>query len=123
MTPQNKYHNKKVTLDNIVFDSKNEAAYYRDYLKPRLATGEIAKIEFHPKYTLVDKFERGNKKFRKLTYAADFKIYRPDGTFYLVDVKGMLTKEFLIKYKLFYYYYPDIPLLLVKKEKGQWVTF
>lgn len=121
MAKKHKYNAKKTTIDNILFDSKEEAAYYEEVVKPSLKSGAFKMVECHPKYTLIDQFEKMGQKFRKLTYSADFKIIFPDDTLLLVDVKGMLTKDFKIKYKLFNYLYPDIKLILVHKEKKEWV--
>lgn len=115
-----KYHAKKTIVDGIAFDSKDEAAYYTDIVLPGIVSGEFKGVEIHPKYLLIDKFEKMSKKYRKLTYSADFKITLPDNTFYLVDVKGVLTKEFVIKCKLFNFLYPEIKLLLVKRAHKGW---
>ena len=43
-----KYNNRKVTLDGIRFDSKDEARYY-ELLKRKKAQGEILNFELQPK--------------------------------------------------------------------------
>lgn len=121
VSKHNKYKNQKVVIDNIRFDSKNEGRYYEEQIKPRLESGEYLDIEFHPKFTLLDKFEKNNNKFRALTYSADFRIYPKVGASYLVDIKGMMTKDFIIKCKLFNYIYYDLELKIIvweQKEKA-----
>lgn len=120
VSKHNKYKNQKIVIDTIRFDSKDEGRYYQDYIKPRLVSGEYLDVEFHPKFTLLEKFVKDNKKFRALTYSADFRIYPKVGASYLVDVKGMITKDFIIKYKLFNYIYYELELKIIvwdKKEK------
>ena len=63
-----------------------------------------------------ESFEKDCKKYKPITYIADFKVINNDGSFYVVDIKGMLTTEFKIKMKLFNYKYPDIELKLISKS-------
>lgn len=50
--PRNKHGNKKVTIDNIVFDSKLEGARY-SMLKLKLAAGLISNLKVHPVFPIV----------------------------------------------------------------------
>ena len=110
-----KYNNKKTVVDNIVFDSKNESLYY-EALKDLKNKGLIKDFELQPKYLLQESFEKDGKKYRPITYIADFRVINNDGSVYLVDIKGMLTTEFKIKLKLFNYKYPDIELKLISRS-------
>ena len=110
-----KYNNKKTVVDNIVFDSKNESLYY-EALKDLKNKGLIKDFELQPKYLLQESFEKDGKKYRPITYIADFRVINNDGSVYLVDIKGMLTTEFKIKLKLFNYKYPNIELKLVSRS-------
>ena len=49
----NKYKNKKVVIDNILFDSKKEANYYT-YLKLLEKAGKIKNLELQKKFILQD---------------------------------------------------------------------
>ena len=66
-----KYGNEKNLVDGHVFDSKAEA---RRYQKLRLMeqAGEIQNLRLQPQYELIPAFRKGNKKFRKTVYIADF---------------------------------------------------
>lgn len=110
-----KYNNKKTTIDDIVFDSKNEALYYQ-MLKEMKTKGLIKDFELQPKFILQEGFEKDEKKYRAINYIADFRVINNDDSFYVVDVKGMLTTEFKIKMKLFNYKYPDIELRLISRS-------
>ena len=110
-----KYNNKKTIVDGITFDSRDESLYY-EALKNMKANGLIKDFELQPKYLLQEAFVKNDKKYRPITYIADFKVINNNGSFYLVDVKGMLTTEFKIKMKLFNYKYPDIELKLVSRS-------
>ena len=96
----NKYHNNKINVDGITFDSKDEAKYY-EALKDEKAKGLIQNFELQPKFVLQESFTKNNKTYKQITYKADFRVYTNEGISYCVDVKGMLTDVFKIKLKLF----------------------
>lgn len=95
----NKYHNKKVIIDNIVFDSKKEANYYT-YLKLLENAGKIKNLELQKKYILQSSFKLDGKTIRAITYIADF-VYEDDKGMHVVDTKGYRTEVYKIKKKLF----------------------
>ena len=96
---QNKYKNKKTTIDNITFDSKNESNRYLE-LKILLKSGLIKDLVLQPAFELQPKFKYQGKTERSITYKADFQ-YTEDGKTVVEDVKGFETKDFIIKRKLF----------------------
>lgn len=117
-----KYNAKKVTIDNIEFDSKAEGQYYL-HLHERVNKGEIVSFSLQPKFLLQDAFQKNGKTFRKIEYKADFEIIHQDGSIEIIDVKGFETADFKIKRKLFEKKYP-YTLTLVKyvKKYGGWIT-
>ena len=97
----NKYNNKKVTIDNITFDSKKEARRYQE-LKLMEKTGLISNLVLQPKFELLEQFTYKNKVYRKIEYIADFGYIRClDDILVIEDVKGVKTDVFKIKEKLF----------------------
>ncbi len=99
MYRKNKYGNRKTIIDDIKFDSKKEGLYYL-YLKSRLLKNEFEKMELQPKIELQPKFKYQNKTIRAISYVADFLIYHNDGTLEYIDVKGMQTALFKLKWKM-----------------------
>ncbi len=97
---RSKYNAKKVVIDDIKFDSKAEAAYYQQ-LKLLKMTGEVVSFNLQPEFVLQESFRKNGKLYRAIKYKADFLVLYKDGHEELIDVKGMLTKEFRIKQKLF----------------------
>ncbi|EAG2100599.1 DUF1064 domain-containing protein [Listeria monocytogenes] len=97
---RSKYNAKKVVIDDIKFDSKAEAAYYQQ-LKLLKMSGEVVSFDLQPEFILQDSFVKNGKKYHAIKYRADFLVLYKDGHEELIDVKGMLTKEFRIKQKLF----------------------
>lgn len=113
-----KYHSKKVTIGDEVFDSKKEAKRYQELLLLERA-GEISHLQRQVKYVLIPAqkepseqiYTRGkNRGYRKpgkvlereCSYVADF-VYYQDGELIVEDTKGFRTKEYIIKRKLMLY--------------------
>ena len=106
-----KYHNKKITIDGITFDSKKEAnRWYELCLLER--AGRIQHLERQKVFELIptqreilpelDRY--GNHKIgrvieRPVKYIADF-VYYENGKMVVEDVKGLRTDVYTIKRKL-----------------------
>lgn len=111
--PTNKFNAKKKVVDGIKFDSKAEADYYQQ-LKLRLRAGEIKGFGRQPKFEILPKFEKHGKKYRPITYTADFEIHHLDGSVEIVEVKGMRTKDYMLRMKLFNFQYRDLKFTEVR---------
>lgn len=116
----NKYGNKKVIIDGLVFDSKREAKRYKE-LKLLEMCGAIKDLKRQVTFELIpvqrEKSTRAYKKGRRqgepiagkviekaVTYIADF-VYTDTATGQTVveDAKGMRTRDYVIKRKLMLY--------------------
>jgi len=84
-----KYKAKKTVRDGITFDSIKEANYY-DSLKVRKKAGDVVVFLRQPMFDLP-----GNVRYR-----ADFIEFRADGSVHVIDVKGVKTKDFIMKKKM-----------------------
>ena len=97
----NKYHARMTTVCGRTFDSKREAEVYLELLAQKQA-GEIVRIGFQPSYTLLAGFvDNTGKKQRPITYTADFFVTYADGRSEVIEVKGMRTRDYLLRKKLF----------------------
>ncbi|WP_443660668.1 DUF1064 domain-containing protein [Clostridium algidicarnis] len=112
---KSKYGAKKITIDGITFDSKDEARYY-EYLKKLKIEGKIINFELQPKYELQPGFKKMSKTYRAITYSPDFLIYHLDDTEELIDVKGMSTQQGEMRKKMFDYKYPHLKLTWVARS-------
>lgn len=110
----NKYRNQKTQIDRYVFDSVSEGRRYRE-LKLLERAGEITDLQLQPKFLLQEAFKKNGKNYRKIEYIADF-MYEEKGKVIVEDVKGMETKEFKIKRKLFEYKYLGLELKIIKMK-------
>lgn len=110
---QNKYRNTKTIVDGIEFDSRKEAARYKE-LKLLEAAGEISNLERQVKFVLIPTqrepdfvgvrggIKKGKVIEKECSYLADF-VYIRDGEVIVEDTKGIRTKDYIIKRKLMLY--------------------
>jgi hypothetical protein len=105
----NKYHNKKVVVDGLIFDSKKEGERWKE-LKLLESSGEIEQLERQVKFDLLPKQTGSDGKVieRKVQYVADF-IYIRDGEVIVEDVKGYrgggAYEVFKLKKKMMLYFF------------------
>ena len=98
-----KYGNVKTEIDGHSFDSKAEARRYVE-LKMLQNEKEIKGFGLQPSFVLPG----------GIRYRPDFIICDADGRIWVEDVKGMETKDFKLKKKLWEAHYPWIELKIVK---------
>ena len=97
----NKYNARKTTVCGRTFDSKREAEVYLELLAQKQA-GEIVRIGFQPSYTLLAGFvDNTGKNQKPITYTADFFVTYADGHSEVIEVKGVRTRDYLLRKKLF----------------------
>lgn len=116
---QNKYRNTKTIVDGITFDSRKEAARYRE-LKLLLEAGSISNLRCQEKFVLIPVqrepdiigvrggVKKGKVIEKECSYLADF-VYEEDGQTVVEDVKGYKNgsayNTYKIKRKLMLYLY------------------
>ena len=114
---KNKYGNRKVCADGMVFDSVKE---YRRYVELKLlqAAGVIFDLRCQVRYELIPpqyvterRYSKTGKRLqdkqrlveRAVDYIADFVYIDKDGSEVVEDAKGKRTKDYIIKRKLMRY--------------------
>lgn len=112
---RSKYHNRKVTVDGITFDSTHEAHRWKE-LRLLERAGAISGLRRQVPYLLIAEqrefcneiyksgknkgcFKPGKLLERSCSYIADF-VYLKDGVIIVEDAKGVRTDEYIIKRKL-----------------------
>lgn len=105
----NKYHNKKVIVNGIKFDSKKESKRYQQ-LKILEKANLISELELQKIFELQPKYTNANgEHIRAITYKADFYYYDNQKQKYIIeDTKGVKTEVYKIKKKLLEYKYKDL---------------
>ena len=107
----NKYNARKTTVCGRTFDSKREAEVYLELLAQKQA-GEIVRIGFQPSYTLLAGFKDNTGKNQKpITYTADFFVTYADGRSEVIEVKGVRTRDYLLRKKLFLHMMRDTDII------------
>lgn len=102
MQKGSKYHNRKIEIDGITFDSAKEARRWQE-LKLLERAGEIYDLERQVPFIVIpeQRDEKGKLIEREVKYIADF-VYKEKGSLRrtVEDAKGVRTKEYIIKRKL-----------------------
>ena len=101
--PANKYGAQKVVIDGMVFDSRAEGNRYIE-LKHLKYAGEIKWFNPQPSFRLP-----GGVRYR-----ADFIVGDQSGKIWVEDVKGVETKDFMVKKRIFIDQYPTLELRIIK---------
>lgn len=101
MAYRSKYHNRKVTMGDKVFDSMKECSRYVE-LSLLQKAGKIKGLKTQVPFELIpaqrDK-ETGKLLERACSYIADF-VYYENGKKVVEDTKGVRTPEYIVKRKL-----------------------
>ena len=107
----NKYNARKTVMFGHEFDSKREAEIYLDLLSRKQA-GEVLRIGLQPQYTLLEGFtdNQGNRQ-KAITYTADFFVTFADGHSEVIEVKGMRTRDYLLRKKMFLHMMRDTDII------------
>lgn len=96
---ESKYHNRKVTVDGLTFDSVKEASRWQE-LKLLEKAGEIVGLNRQLQIELIPK----TKLYRACYYVADFVYFdKRTGKTVYEDTKGMRTEVYKLKRKLLYW--------------------
>ena len=113
----NKYGAKKVEIDGHTFDSILEGRYY-EHLLDLMNDGVVESFEMKKSYTLLDKFPhpKTGKTVRAIKYTPDFEVIYTDGHVEVVDTKGMKTRDFVMRCKMFMFRY-QIPLVIIAWDR------
>jgi hypothetical protein len=98
---RNKYFATHVRCDGYTFDSKAEYLRYL-VLRDMVARGEIVDLAVHPRFCIVSPFrDWQGSRHRARFYEADFQYCDKSGKDWVEDVKGVRTREYILKRELF----------------------
>lgn len=114
-----KYHNEKVVVYGMTFDSKHEAQRFL-ILHDMEKRGEITVLKLQEKFVLIpaqreksiEIYKAGKHKGepkpgkvieKEVAYYADFVYTDSGGNLVVEDAKGMKTREYILKRKLMLY--------------------
>lgn len=107
----NKYNACKTTVCGRTFDSKRESEWYM-MLREKHRLGKIKHIECQPTYTLLEGFRDNQGKQQKpITYTPDFLVEYDDGRREVIEVKGVRTRDYQLRKKLFLHMMKDTDIV------------
>lgn len=110
----NKYHNRKIKVNGIIYDSKRELRRWNELLLLEKA-GQITDLKRQVKFVLIPAqhepniigkrggIKQGKLLERECSYIADFVYIDKNGILTVEDTKGIKTKDYVIKRKLMLY--------------------
>lgn len=102
MNYRSKYHSRRITRDGITYDSVKEFSRHQELLLLERA-GAIQGLKRQVKFELIPSQRYGGKVVeRPVRYIADF-VYQEDGKLVVEDVKGMKTRDYILKRKMMLY--------------------
>ena len=99
---ETKYRSQKITVDGITFDSVKEANRYQE-LRMLERAGEIRDLQRQVPFVVIptQRDENGKLIEKEVRYVADFTyIEKGKLTRTVEDVKGMRTREYVLKRKM-----------------------
>lgn len=100
---------KKRTYNGEVYDSLTELQFLKEFIEPKIKTGEIVKWERQVPYVLQEAFINfEGKSILPIKYVADYVVWWKDDTSTVFDVKGNPDSASKIKRKIFWKVYPDV---------------
>jgi hypothetical protein len=101
------------SLDGRVFDSAAERDRYAE-LSMLERAGKIAKLELQPRFEIIPKTVKGTRTHH---YTADFR-YIEDGICVIEDVKGVKTKDYILRRDIFIRNYVMAGMIFREYVKG-----
>lgn len=90
-----KYGNKRQTYGGYIYDSRAEAAVAME-LDARKHAGEIVDWERQFRVEMWAHDRHGTPRL-KLTHKVDFRLHHHDGTYELLEVKGLATADYRMR--------------------------
>lgn len=112
-----KFKNKKVKINDKVFDSMAEGDRYVE-LNLMQRAGEISGLKLQPEFVIIDEFKIRKRSVAKTIYRADFMYIKSDDCI-VEDVKGKKTMDYMLKRKLFLQRYGEQCIFIESKRKGR----
>lgn len=98
----------KVIAERKIYFRSNWEVRYAKYLEFLKQIGQITEWEHEPETFWFENIKRGTR-----SYLPDFKVVKPDGSHYWVEVKGYMDAKSNTKIKRFRKYYPEEELRVV----------
>jgi hypothetical protein len=119
---------EKRTYNGEIFDSLTELNFLREWILPKMESGEVIRYERQIPFILQEGFIYNNVKVLPIKYVSDYIVYWNDGTHTIFDVKGLPDSLSKCKRKLFWKRYPDEKYIWMCRnikygDTSHWLTY
>lgn len=119
---------EKRTYNNEVYDSLTELNFLKEWILPKMESGEIVKYERQIPFILQEGFTHKDKKILPIKYVSDYIVYWKDGSRTVFDVKGNPDNTSKLKRKLYWKRYPDEEYIWMCRnikygDETHWLTY
>ena len=119
---------EKRTYNGKVFDSLTELNFLKEWILPKMESGEIEKYERQIPFILQEGFTHNDKNILPIKYISDYIVYWKDGTRTVFDVKGNPDNISKLKRKMFWKKYPNEEYIWMCRnikhgDESHWITY
>lgn len=119
---------EKRTYNGELYDSLTELNFLKEWILPKVESGEIIRYERQIPFILQEGFTKNNKKILPIKYVSDFIVYWNDGTRTIFDVKGLPDSVSKLKRKIFWKQFPDEDYIWMCRnikhgDESHWLTY
>lgn len=116
---------EKRTYNGMEFDSLTELNFLKEWILPKVESGEIIKWERQIPFILQEGFTRNGKNVLPIKYVCDYIVYWKNGTRTVFDVKGLPDQVSKLKRKLYWKKYPNEEYIWMCRniKYGGWLTY
>lgn len=119
---------EKRTYNGETYDSLTELNFLKEWILPKMESGEILRYERQIPFILQEGFIHKNKKILPIKYVSDYIVYWKDGSRTVFDVKGNPDNTSKLKRKLFWKAYPTEEYIWMCRnikygDETHWLTY
>ena len=116
---------EKRTYNGEVFDSLTELNFLKEWILPKMESGNLVRYERQVPFILQEGFTHNNKKILPIKYVSDYIVYWKDGSRTVIDVKGLPDQVSKLKRKMYWKRYPNEDYIWMCRnlKHGGWLTY
>ena len=115
----------KRTYNGEIYDSLTELNFLKEWILPKMESGEVIRYERQIPFILQEGFIRNDKKILPIKYVSDYIVYWKDGSRTVIDVKGLPDQISKLKRKIYWKRYPDEEYIWMCRniKRGGWLLY
>ena len=119
---------EKRTYNGELFDSLTELNFLKEWILPKMESGEVIRYERQISFILQEGFIYNDSKILPIKYVSDYVVYWKDGSRTVFDVKGNPDQVSKLKRKIFRKVYPTEDYIWMCRnikhgDETHWLTY